>query len=1320
MKLLLSILFILALIMMGVFLFWYFKIKKRQDATPSDEANNHSFLDFKLIINKIFTDNLTKMKEYAVEERDMYSIPFFLLLGPSGSGKSSLMKHLDVEFPFGMPDAKSIDEDPCVFWFTSRGVILEIKGSYIEGKTAEKFYAALLSVLKRHRRRRILDGVIFATSVSMLNNVFEHAIDDSNDQGVLVHLKVFFQAINLRFPLYTLITKSDTLRGFSDLTQVLPQDCLEGMLGWSNPYPLDERFNPHWIEKGIEFVSNAVFKLRFQLFAKSLLNENHEASIFLDREILNLSNAMKYTLEPLNVSDILDKKILFRGFYFVTQDSFTHDVFIKKIFPEHTLAIPHASHNLYDKHKKMYEQGIVVLVSAILITFLWVGGRTLQHKAKLFLPVLNQELAYLKFLSSLSSEDIDKAQLTLKSGHDLMAAFSSIPFSSMRHFLIMNSWFTPFNQRLERMILVGSNSFIYAIYLNLRANEFELLNTSYQPDKNTVDFEQSINYLKKVNQLYQNSVYYNYMVMDKNNVMQHKEDIIKVTQYTLGEKAAELIEQNFAYIVHALEVQKILPFDMRSHKNQWNLILNQLLEKDQEHVTGGLLPIVLEPKITQYLDLIDAGQANYQTLEGLADTLEQLSDYLVDKTDRKLKRTYTPPDNPWPVLTELLTQAGLTPLFDQDKISHDLSNLSKTGNQAIEHILNQKHSLVGYFFGYYEQKKNIVINPILLEVDKSIKFILSSRLPGDKDKAQQSLPVSGNILWSPGQLSRVLQYLDNFNNIKAVLDKQENPLVKIVNQRMEESVFNRELNKQVLNAYELDYTIIPDATSDMAGSMKIATNMKDNFGDLSRIVSNIDALELSMPSSSLASIINKQSSFIILNVSHVLKRDRLYQSGNIKLWNGKQLLSKLLFGTSNTDALKFYLDSQRNRVSFLAKSLIEPTLKERALIKSIDLTSSKNKMVVIGKWKNILEQLTQYDSNNPSIPLVSLETFILQTLNAINDTNCKDIKQDLTWSGDYFGNILSQLKTNIHRQCLTMMNERFKNDYSRISKDFSENLAGFFPFVSQSHMNKSPDIDFEKAKLFYERHINTINRYVESDIDEKQKSDKQHMVSYRFLKDLKQSLEFLIQTTKTGYTNRLINVKPYFRVNRPYETNANQIINWTLNVNGNSTSLQDINTPEKDPLVWTYGMPGTSLQLQWASNAPYKPVANGDPHLTVNGYNVSYGYDGPLGLLRIIEQHKSFDISETKVPYQFVLNFKAKIQKLPDQLAVPIKHYPHVSVFVGFELQDAETKEAILLPHFPVQAPQMRLSSIIDRVYHTSVALFSSPKVKHENERLTG
>jgi hypothetical protein len=204
---------------------------------------------------------------YKREGFDPYEVPWYLVMGEPGSGKTFAVRNSGIGFLPGMQNerqgtggTKTMD-----WWFTKSGVLLDTAGRWSVGAGGEHSLASqelaqFLRLLRKNRSRCPINGLILVLDGEKMQNETK---EESLAKAKLLSEALFQvkRELDVRFPVIVWISKCDTIPGFRSYFESFSDPRQQNqMLGWSNPSTdIDEPFKPDQVE---DFLSGVVSELR--------------------------------------------------------------------------------------------------------------------------------------------------------------------------------------------------------------------------------------------------------------------------------------------------------------------------------------------------------------------------------------------------------------------------------------------------------------------------------------------------------------------------------------------------------------------------------------------------------------------------------------------------------------------------------------------------------------------------------------------------------------------------------------------------------------------------------------------------------------------------------------------------------------------------------------------------------------------------------------------------------------------------------------------------------------------------------------------------
>ncbi|PBB93760.1 type VI secretion system membrane subunit TssM [Mesorhizobium sp. WSM3864] len=202
--------------------FW--QARKAQKAIETGIVRSGDRNDDSGVLEARMSEAIATLKQSSGRRNFLYEIPWYIIIGPPGAGKTTALVNSGLKFPLaGSGNAQPLagvgGTRSCDWWFTDDAVLIDTAGRYtMQDSDAERDKASwlgFLGLLKKYRTRQPINGVILAISVADLIGFDDQQLD-AHVIEIRSRLRELHETLKIQFPVYLLFTKADLVAGFMD------------------------------------------------------------------------------------------------------------------------------------------------------------------------------------------------------------------------------------------------------------------------------------------------------------------------------------------------------------------------------------------------------------------------------------------------------------------------------------------------------------------------------------------------------------------------------------------------------------------------------------------------------------------------------------------------------------------------------------------------------------------------------------------------------------------------------------------------------------------------------------------------------------------------------------------------------------------------------------------------------------------------------------------------------------------------------------------------------------------------------------------------
>ena len=292
------------------------------DSDEDDELVKAELLELKGKLKEA----LAALRKSKFGRRSLYELPWYVMIGPPGAGKTTAIVNSGLKFPLAEKAAVGGvgGTRNCDWWFTDNAVLIDTAGRYTTQDASESEdnagWLGFLKILKKHRKRQPINGAIVAISLSDLS-LQDEATQKSHAAAIRRRLHELREKLNVRFPVYVLFTKSDLIAGFSEFFDSLGKDDREQVWGFTLPLPKKKKAEFSPIAAFDDEFGGLLAQLNAQSLERTQQESDHQRRSLIANfpsQVASVRATARGFLEEVFQDNRFEKRHLLRGVYFAS------------------------------------------------------------------------------------------------------------------------------------------------------------------------------------------------------------------------------------------------------------------------------------------------------------------------------------------------------------------------------------------------------------------------------------------------------------------------------------------------------------------------------------------------------------------------------------------------------------------------------------------------------------------------------------------------------------------------------------------------------------------------------------------------------------------------------------------------------------------------------------------------------------------------------------------------------------------------------------------------------------------------------------------
>lgn len=251
----------------------------------------------------------------------LYALPWYMIIGPPGSGKSTALRNSGLRFPYLSKNGGGVQgvggTRNCQWWMTNDAVILDTAGRYTTEESDRDEWLSFLDMLKRNRTKAPVNGVLAAIAITDLTEAgAERVVAQARE--IRARIDEVMNKLEMVVPVYVLFTKVDLLPGFVETFGDLGNNERSQIWGFTFPVTKKVRDPVGAFAEHFQDLASVAERRALRRMSEERSVEGREKIYAFPQYFEPMRDALAMFVGELFAENIYNESPIMRGCYFTS------------------------------------------------------------------------------------------------------------------------------------------------------------------------------------------------------------------------------------------------------------------------------------------------------------------------------------------------------------------------------------------------------------------------------------------------------------------------------------------------------------------------------------------------------------------------------------------------------------------------------------------------------------------------------------------------------------------------------------------------------------------------------------------------------------------------------------------------------------------------------------------------------------------------------------------------------------------------------------------------------------------------------------------